>query len=306
MRYCRHVSVAVAALLLFAASACGGETRQQKGAEQPKEKSPEQAIPIETPEPVTFEDFDVNNFGDSTKVDNKYLPLKPGTRYVWEGSTRDGDERIPHRVVFVVTDLTKVVNGVRTVVGWDRDYSKGVLEEAELIFLAQDKAGNVWHLGQLRETYDEEGELVGSRGWLAGLEGPKAGIFMKGDPRPGTPSYSMGYAPPPFKWDDRARVDAAGEKTCVRSGCYENVLVIDEYEPDTPGAHQLKYHAPGVGVVRVGYRGNDAEKETLELVSVEQLDAAAFAEARAEALEIEKRALLWSRTIPVEHTPAAG
>jgi hypothetical protein len=313
MRQLRHILVAAAALLLFAASACSNETRPQAGAEKtnteqasPESPGPEKAVGEENTEPITFVFFEPSNFGDSANIDNKWLPMKPGTRYTWEGSTQEGDERIPHRVVYTVTDLTKVVSGVRTLVSWDRDYSDGKLVESELIFHAQDKAGNVWHLGQLRETYDDEGELVGSRAWLEGLGGPKAGIFMQGDPRPGTPSYSMGYAPPPFKWDDRARVDKVGEKTCVRAGCYEDVLVIDEYEPDTPGAHQLKYHAPGVGVVRVGFRGADAEKETLELVKVETLDAAAMAEARAEAFEIEKRANLYSRTQPSEHTPAAG
>ena len=58
-----------------------------------------------------------------------------------------------------------------------------------------------------------------------------------------------------------------GQKTCVPVECYKNVLVTEEFNPDEPGAYQLKYYAPGVGNVRVGWRGEkEEEKETLELV----------------------------------------
>jgi len=47
-----------------------------------------------------------------------------------------GSGRRPHQVVFTVTDLVRVINGVRTVVDWDRDINEGELEEAELAFQA--------------------------------------------------------------------------------------------------------------------------------------------------------------------------
>jgi hypothetical protein len=49
--------------------------------------------------------------------------------------------------------------------------------------------------------------------------------------------------------------------------CYDEVLVIEEFERNKPGAYQLKYYAPGVGDIRVGWRGpEEEEKEGLELV----------------------------------------
>jgi len=39
-------------------------------------------------------------------------------------------------VVQTVTDLTKVVNGVRTVVVWDVDYKDGKVAESEIVFFA--------------------------------------------------------------------------------------------------------------------------------------------------------------------------
>jgi len=59
-----------------------------------------------------------------------------------------GKRRIHHRVVFTVTNLTKVIDGVRNLVLWDRDYSANRLVEAALAFFAQDNDGHVWHWGQ--------------------------------------------------------------------------------------------------------------------------------------------------------------
>jgi hypothetical protein len=308
MKLLRDVQLTAAVFLLVAASACGGEAPPQAA---PEAADSEQAAAAERPETASEEiavegiDFDPANFADSTNIDNQWLPLKPGTRLVYDGSFQEEGDRIPRSQVFTVTDLTKVINGVRAVVGWDRDYSDGELEEAEIIFLAQDKDGNVWHFGQVVELYEEEGQYVGTSTWIAGMDGAKAGIFMRADPRKGTPAHSQGFAPPPFFWDDHARVHEAGQKTCVPAGCYDNVLVMDEFEPLKPGAHQLKYHAPGVGTVRVGFLGNDPEQEVLELVRVKQLTPEELAEARTEALKIEARAYLYGRTPPSE-AAAAG
>ena len=253
-----------------------------------------------------LEEFDRNKFDRSTDIDNKWFPLKPGTQYIYKGSTQEEKKRIPHRVVFVVTDLAKVINGVKAIVVWELDYQAGNLVEQELVFFAQDKDGNVWHLGQLSETYDEK-EFVGARAFLVGTDGAKAGIMMPAEPRAGTPSYSQGYAPPPYNWTDRGRVDQVGQKTCVPTGCYNDIVVIAETSnAEGPTAEQLKYYAPGMGLVRVGWRGK-AEKlrETLELAEIVNLGPEALAKARAEALELEKRAYVYGRTPPAELMRAA-
>ncbi len=110
--------------------------------------------------------FDADNFDNPTVIDNPYLPMKPGTRWVYEGTTNE-DELVDHQVVITVTDLTKVINGVETVVSWDLDFSDGQLAEAELAFFAQDNDGNVWRMGEHPEEY-EDGELVDAPTWLAG------------------------------------------------------------------------------------------------------------------------------------------
>lgn len=123
---------------------------------------------------------------------------------------------------------------------------------------------------------------------------------MQAEPRLEMPSYSEGYAPAPFNWTDRARVYQMGQKTSVRFGSYEDVLLIEEYNQEEPGAFQLKYYARGVGEVRVGWLGDDANQEEMELVTVVQLDAEALTQVRAQALELEKRAYMYGQTSPSE------
>jgi hypothetical protein len=229
--------------------------------------------------------FDPADFTRSATIDNRWLPLVPGTEYIYAGSSADGKKRL----VFTVTDLVKIAAGVRNVVVWDRDYTGGELVEAELAFFAQDDRGNVWHTGEYPEEY-EGGKVVDRPAWIAGVEGAKAGFEMKAEPRLGAPVYAQGYAPPPVDWTDHAQVYRLGERNCVPLRCYANVLVTREFNPDEPGRSQLKYYAPGVGNVRVGWLGSDPDKEAAALVELVHLSPAALAKARAAALRLEAHA----------------
>ena len=290
-----------AALVVLAASACRSETSSEATTSTETAAGTTTESVISARE-ISADDFDLSLFDDrSATIDNEWVPFEPGKRFIWRGWTEEEGERVPHSIVFTATDMTKVINGVRAFVGWDRDFSRGKLIESELIFLAQDKDGNVWHLGQYRENYDEEGELDGGRAWLVGhLDGAKAGIYMKAEPQLGTPAYSQGFAPPPFYWDDWGKAYDVADETCGPDECWKDIVVIDEFEPTKPGAHQLKYYARGVGNVRVGWRGSDPEKEVLFLVKVVHLSPSALAEARTEALKLETRASTYGRTPPAE------
>ena len=81
----------------------------------------------------TLEAFDHNNFDNSATVDNKWFPLQPGTQLVYKGFTQEDEKRVPARVVQTVTDLTKLVNGVRTVVVWDVDHKDSKVTESEIV-----------------------------------------------------------------------------------------------------------------------------------------------------------------------------
>jgi hypothetical protein len=288
---------ATAALLLavlvglpLTLGACGGE-EESKAASTATEK-----------------DFDRDNFSNSTKVDNKFSALVPGTQFVYEGRSDRGHGRRPHRVIFTVTDLTKKIDGVDAIVLWDRDINAGKLLEGELALFAQDDDGNVWNMGEFPAEFDEEGKFEGAPDtWLSGVEGAQAGILMRGDPQEGTPSYRHGLAPK-IGFEDLAKVFKTGQKNCVPTGCYKDVLVTDETNPAEPNdGHQLKYYAPNVGNIRAAPGKGGKEKEVLVLVKVAKLSAAQLAEARREALKLDKRAYqsrksVWGSSPPAEQT----
>ena len=320
MRRLYIVCVAGALLLALLASACTSvpapetatqsETAPEAAAEDETapdtaaedETALETAAESETPEKV-FEDFDPDNFDRSTNIDNEWLPMQPGTQWVYEGVTVEDDESIPQRVEFTVTDLTKEIAGVRTVVAWIVDISDDQVVEQEIAFYAQDNDGDVWYLGEHPEEY-EDGEFIDAPTWIAGVDGSIPGIKMKAEPQQGTPAYFQGWAPA-VEWTDYGQVDGMGQETCVSVDCYQDVLVVAESSLEEEDAYQLKYYAPGVGNVQVGWRGADATQEDLQLVNyVEQLSPQALAEIRAEALAMEKHAYQVSPDVYGQTPPA--
>jgi hypothetical protein len=236
-------------------------------------------------------DFDAGNFSDSTKVDNRFLPLEPGMQFTYEGRSDRGGGRLPHRVIFTVTDLTKEIDGVRSVVLWDRDINNGKQLEGELAFWAQDDDGNVWLMGEYPEEYDEEGNFEAAPDtWFSGVDRARAGIMMRGDPQVGTPRHRQGHAPT-IGFADVAFVAKTGQRACVPTGCYDDVLITDETNPEEPDdGHQLKYYAPEVGNIQAAPGKGGKEREVLELTKFTRLSPGALEFARKEALELEKRA----------------
>jgi hypothetical protein len=256
---------------------------------------------LETMNPKTFD--------RPTVIDNKWLPMKPGTRLIYEGTTVEDDGKVlPHRIEIAITDLTKVIAGVRNLVSYDLDYSDNELKEAELAFFAQDNEGTIWRFGEYPEEY-ENGKRVKAPTWLHGIDNARAGITMKAKPQLGTPSYAQGWGGTKVLWTDRGQTFKMGEKVTVRAGKYEDVLVIKETsEEEGKDAYQLKYYAAGVGNIKVGWGGKkEKTKETLELVKVEQLNEKEMADVREKAYALEKSAYavsknVYAKTPPMERT----
>lgn len=253
-------------------------------------------LPSPTIDPeLALPDFSQVKFDHPTDINHKWFPLVPGTRYVFTGETEEGGKSFPHSIVYTVTDLTKVIANVRTVVVYIEDYNDNQLVEAEIAFYAQDNDGNVWFLGEYPEVY-ELGQLVEAPCWIHGFKGAQAGIVMKANPQPGQPSYAQGWGPA-VDWSDRGRVVDIGQKVCTKDTCYEDVLVTEEFSLSEPNAFQIKYYAPGIGNIRVGWRGEDATHETLELVEFTKLSLEALAEVRSTALALEQSALKNSKEV---------
>jgi hypothetical protein len=247
--------------------------------------------------------FHRNNFPHSARINSRFFPLAPGTQFVYEGRANTGGGSLPHRVIFTVTDMVKVISGVRTRVLWDQDLNEGQLAESELAFHAQDRRGNVWVLGEYPEEFDDNGRFSGAPNtWINGVAHATGGVLAPGKPRLGTRAFLEGSSPG-IDFLDCGKVFSLNQKTCTPTGCYKGVMVIDETSPlDPESGHQRKYYAPGVGVVRVGAVG-DPEGETLVLVAVNHLGAKAMAQVRATVRKLERRAYRISAVY--RHTPPA-
>jgi hypothetical protein len=289
---------------LLTVTACGRDAPGRAPAEHAAATgAPATSSPVEPPpEDDAGARFSPALFStDSATIDNPWWPRVTGMRFTYEGHALDAGDTIARRIVSVTTDLSKEVGGVRALVTWEQDSDDDVVVEEELSFDAQDTAGNIWHLGEYVETY-EEGDFIGGRVWVVDDPvGAEAGILMPADPTLDDPSFSEGFAPPPWNWSDRGRVHEVLDRTCVEAGCYKDVLVMEEYEPSIPDAFQLKYYARDVGHVQVDWGGsNEPEQEELELVEAVALDGAGLTVIRDRVLAMENRANAYTRVGPVQ------
>jgi hypothetical protein len=189
-----------------------------------------------------------------SKVDNRYLPLRPGTTYIYRGF-EDGERQVD---VVRVTHQRKEILGVSAVVVLDIVMTpEGDLIEKTYDWFAQDRDGNVWYLGEASADY-EDGEVVSTDGsWEAGVDGARAGIIMLADPGRGE-EYKQECAPGVA--EDTARVLGNVPATTVPLGTFRKVLVTEEWNPLDPGPVEHKYYAPGLGLIRTKMvAGGEAE-----------------------------------------------
>jgi hypothetical protein len=279
-------SSALAALLVLTGA---GPAHANDGTPAPPGNPAGTSVSVTPPcDPLTR--FRRSRFGDSARIDNRFFPLKPGTQFTLQGQSNMGGGLLPHTVMLTVTDLVKEINGVRTRVLWDRDINDGELVEAELAFHAQDQRGNVWSLGEYPEEF-QGGVFVGAPNtWIAGVNGAKAGVLVPARPRLGTPAFLQGRAPD-IGFFDCGQVFATDQDgICVPGACYDDVLVINEFNPLEPDSGiQRKFYAPHTGNIEIT-AVNDPEAETLVLTGVDQLSKAERRTATLEALRLEQRA----------------
>jgi hypothetical protein len=248
--------------------------------------------------------FNRSAFPAKPNIDNQWLRLRPGMQYTTTGKVVSPDGTTSRTVVSTVTGLTKVIDGVKTIVVWDRDYSDGELVESELAFFAQTEKGTVWLFGEYPEEY-ENGKLVGAPStFISGIDRARAGIAMQAKPHRNTPAYVQAYAPT-VDFLDCGDVFAKNQRVCVPTGCYNDVLVIDEFNPlDPPSAgHQRKFYSAGTGLIKVTAVGGE-DQEFMDLVKITRLTSAVLDRINTRALELDSRGYTVSKDVYAK-TPRA-
>jgi hypothetical protein len=199
--------------------------------------------------------------GFVAEIDNPYLPLVPGTTFVYRGRTEDG----PERNVVTVTRRTVRILGVEARVVLDEVWIGGKPVERTFDWYAQDRAGNVWYLGERSLDFERGRWVVSDGSWRAGVDGAEAGIVMWARPlaklnRVYQQELYPGHA------EDRAKVRGTRAAITVPYGTFDDVLVTSEWTPLEPGVVERKLYAPEVGLVAA--RQVKGGSDTLELVSV--------------------------------------
>lgn len=194
------------------------------------------------------------------RIDNPYLPLEPGARWVYQGTSSDGEERTE----VTVLDERRRVMGIDAVVVRDTVSVAGEVIEDTRDWFTQDADGNVWYLGEDTAEY-EGGRVVSTEGsWEAGVDGALPGVVMWAEPRPGQ-AYRQEYWPDHA--EDLAEVLSVGQRTTVAGQGYEDVVVIREWNPLEPDVVEQKSYAPGVGsVLEEMTTGGDERVELVEYV----------------------------------------
>ena len=136
----------------------------------------------------------------------------------------------------------------------------GKLVEDTIDWYAQDKAGNVWYLGEQTAEY-ENGKVVSTAGsFEAGVDGAQAGIAMPAQParrvsRTGR-STTRGHA------EDKASILSLGEQAEVPVGHFRDVVMTRDVNPLKPKHLEYKLYARGVGpVLVIGVSGGSGREE---------------------------------------------
>jgi hypothetical protein len=177
------------------------------------------------------------------KIDNPWLPFKPGTVWVYRG-VKDGKAS---RDVVRVTTATRLIDGVRCTAVSDRLYLRGKLAERTTDWYAQDSRGNVWYYGEATAELDKSGRVTSTEGsWRSGVGGAKPGLVMPAHPRVGQSArqeYYKGHA------EDHFQVLSLSATVRVPYVASKHALLTKEWTPLEPDVLDHKVYVRGIGMV---------------------------------------------------------
>jgi hypothetical protein len=194
--------------------------------------------------PQGSEPVKLNPADFSVNIDNPYWPMRPGSEWVYSETDTKGTNQ---KVVVEVTDKTKMIaNGIEARVVRDTATENGKITEQTYDWYAQDKAGNVWYLGEATAEYENGKVATRAGSFEAGVDGAQPGIAMPADPRPGL-AYRQEYYE--GEAEDKASVITVGEERVQVPFGYFNkgVLMTRDLVPTEPKVQELKFYAPDVG-----------------------------------------------------------
>jgi len=189
------------------------------------------------------EDFFIEQCTFSSTGSNTYFVLEPGHQLTLEGF--EGKEEV--QVVITVLNETEMVEGVETRVVEESETIDGELAEISRNFFAIcTETGNAFYFGEDVDIF-EGGVIVSHEGaWRAGVDGAVPGVIMPGSPLLGA-RYFQEMAPDVAM--DRAEVIRLDAVVETPAGVFERCLETEETSPIEPNSKDVKFYAPGVGII---------------------------------------------------------
>lgn len=244
-------AASAATMLASLAAGCGGSSggdQTQAAGQSGTSTFPQSSEPAN----LTPADF-------TTQIDNPYLPMRPGSRWVVRVTNDQGEVQSD---VITVSDQTKrMADGVRARVVHDVVSEHGNPAEVTDDYYAQDSDGNVWYFGENTAEF-HNGRKDTSGSFEAGVNGADAGIAMLAHPEVGQTYREEYYA---GQAEDRSKVLSLDEQAQVPFGHFTNALLTKDYSPLEPNVLEYKLYAQGVGQVLAVTVSGGSERE--ELVS---------------------------------------
>ena len=192
--------------------------------------------------------------GFSSEGANPFFLLKEGFQAIFEG--KEG-KTVVH-VTITVLEETLTIEGIETRVVEEKELHNGVLAELSRNYFAIcNRTNSVFYFGEDVDMYDPTGKIIVSHEgtWHAGVNGAKAGIVMPGVILNGG-RYFQEIAPGVAM--DRAEIVGRNFTVETPAGTFDNCLKTKESTPLEPDVFEIKYYAPGIGLVK---------DDTLSLIS---------------------------------------
>ncbi|HTL30017.1 MAG TPA: hypothetical protein VL282_12380 [Tepidisphaeraceae bacterium] len=214
---------------------------------------------IQTSKAAPFQPvFDPNNFTTGAAIDNPYFPLPIGTTFKETATVHDPDTGETGFQIDSNTVTNKTINlgGVQARVVHATSVLDGLLIEDTNDYYAQDKAGNVWYLGEDTKAfeYDDNDNLIStdtSGSWHTGVHGALPGFIMPNAAQQIVGFFYVQEDAPQDGAQDQAEIVSLNESVTVPAGSFTNVLKTLETSPQEPGVQENKFYAKGFGEIQV-------------------------------------------------------
>ena len=206
-------------------------------------------------------------FSNSLNIDNAFFPFEPDGLKRFEGNDHGTKIAAVDYYLTTIRTFTWNSSAVGCHILVEEAYEDEVLVERSFNYFAQADDGTVYYFGEVVNNFDENGAILNHDGsWLVG--GPQGSdpaetatasdpaVFMPANPEVGDTFKPEDLFP---IVDETVEVVDVDVDVNVPAGKHDGAIKVEESTllgPDT----ELKWYAPGVGVVKVQTRG-----ETLRL-----------------------------------------